>query len=115
MLEENGYLLRIFIGEHDKYEGKPLYEWIVKKAKAEGLAGCTVFRGMTGFGAHSQIHTVKIMDLSVDLPIIVEIVDSLERIEAFLPTVDAVVQEGLATLERVHIRLYRPKRRAGTE
>lgn len=106
-LPEDGHLLRIFIGESDKHEGQPLYEWLVRKAKSEGLAGCTVLRGMEGFGAHTRIHTAKILDLSADLPIVIEIVDTLAKIEAFMTIVDSVVHEGLATLERVQIRFYR--------
>ena len=107
VLPKDGSLLRIFIGESDKYEGMPLYEWIVRKAREHGLAGATVLRGIEGFGAHSRVHTAKILRLSTDLPIVVEIVDSLEKIEAFLPAVDGAVREGLATLERVQIRFYR--------
>lgn len=105
--QSEGQLLRIFIGESDKYEGKPLFEWIVEEARAAGLAGATVLRGLHGFGAHSRIHTSKILRLSEDLPIVVEIVDTSEKIEAFLPRVDAAIKEGLATLERVQIRFYR--------
>jgi len=110
MLPEQGHLLRIFIGESDKHERVPLYEWIVKEAKKAGLSGATVIRGIEGFGAQSRIHSAKILDLSVDLPIIIEIVDDLEKIEAFLPTIDEVVQEGLATVEKVHIRFYRSRK-----
>ncbi len=110
MLPEQGHLLRIFIGESDKHQGVPLYEWLVKEAKKLGLAGATVTRGIEGYGAHSRIHTTKILDLSTDLPIIVEIVDELEKIEKFLPMVDAVVTEGLATVENVHIRFYRSRK-----
>jgi hypothetical protein len=106
-LPERGRLLRVFIGESDRYEGMPLYEWIVRQARKEGLAGATVLRGMEGFGAHSRLHTAKILRLSADLPIVVEIVDTAEKIDAFLPLVDAAVGEGLATLEAVEIRLYR--------
>lgn len=106
-LPKDGKLLRIFIGEGDRHEGRPLYEWIVRKAREEGLAGATVLRGLLGFGAHSRIHTSKILRLSGDLPIVVEIVDTEERIESFLPLVDAVIQEGLATVERVEVRFYR--------
>jgi len=113
MLPENGHLLRIFIGESDKREGKPLYEWILRKAKAEGLAGGTVIRAIEGFGAHSRIHTAKILDLSTDLPIIIEIVDDLEKIENFLSIIDSVIEEGLATVEKVHIRLYRSRKQKG--
>jgi len=106
-IPDEGYLLRIFVGESDKHEGKPLYEWLVLKARETGLAGATVLRGIEGFGAHSRLHTAKILRLSEDLPIVVEIVDSLEQIEAFMPVVDRAVGEGLATLERVRIRFYR--------
>ena len=111
VLPKEGSLLRIFLGESDKHEGLPLYEWIVRKARERGLAGATVLRGLEGFGAHSRVHTAKILRLSMDLPIVVEIVDSPEKIEAFLPAVDGAVREGLATLERVQIRFYR----SGTE
>lgn len=110
MLPENGHLLRIFIGESDKHEGKPLYEWIIRTAKEKGLAGATVLRAIEGFGAHSRIHTTKILDLSTDLPIIIEIVDELDKIENFLTVIDAVIDEGLATVEKVHIRLYRSRK-----
>jgi uncharacterized protein len=110
ILPKEGSLLRIFIGESDKHEGMALYEWIVRKAREEGLAGATVLRGLEGFGAHSRVHTAKILRLSTDLPILVEIVDSLEKIEAFLPAIDGAIREGLATLERVQIRFYRSGR-----
>ncbi len=107
MLPEEGYLLRIFIGESDKKDGMPLYEWIVKRAKQEKLAGATVLRGIVGFGARSHIHTAKILQLSTDLPVIIEIIDTLPKIEAFMPIVDETVLDGLATLEKITIRLYR--------
>lgn len=107
MLPEEGHLLRIFVGESDKHDGVPLYEWIVRRARERGLAGATVLRGVEGFGAHSRLHTAKILRLSADLPIVIEIVDSKDKIEAFLPVVDAAITEGLATLEKVQIRLYR--------
>ncbi|MBM4297985.1 MAG: DUF190 domain-containing protein [Deltaproteobacteria bacterium] len=107
VLPKEGSLLRIFIGESDKHEGVPLYEWIVRQARQQGLAGATVLRGLEGFGAHSRVHTAKILRLSTDLPIVVEIVDSPEKIEAFVPSIDGAVKEGLATLERVQIRFYR--------
>lgn len=109
-LPEDGHLLRIFIGESDKQDGMPLYEWLVQQAKQHGLAGATVLRGTTGFGASSRIHTAKILQLSEDLPIIVEIVDTREKIEAFLPHIDGVIHEGLATLERVQIKFYRSRK-----
>lgn len=106
-LPEEGSLLRIFIGESDKHEGKPLYEWIVLKARKEGLAGATVLRGMLGFGRSSRIHTAKILRLSEDLPIIVEIVDTLEKLEAFITVIDDTIQEGLVTIEKARVRFYR--------
>jgi len=106
-IPEDGYLLRIFVGESDRHEGQPLYEWLVLRAREAGLAGATVLRGIEGFGAHSRLHTAKILRLSEDLPIVVEIVDALEKIEAFMPVVDRAIGEGLATLERVQVRFYR--------
>lgn len=107
ILPEQGTLLRIFIGESDRHEGIPLYEWIVRQARGHGLAGATVLRGLEGFGAHSRIHTAKILRLSTDLPLVIEIVDTREKIEAFLPAIDGAIGEGLATLEKVEIRFYR--------
>jgi len=107
MTPGEGRLLRIFVGESDKHEGRSLYEWLVLKAREAGLAGATVIRGIEGFGAHSRLHTAKILRLSEDLPIVVEIVDLAEKIEAFLPTVDGAIGEGLATVERVDVRFYR--------
>ncbi|HMC81625.1 MAG TPA: DUF190 domain-containing protein [Candidatus Polarisedimenticolia bacterium] len=107
MLPEEGHLLRIFVGESDKHDGMPLYEWIVRQARAQGLAGATVLRGVEGFGAHSRLHTAKILRLSEDLPIVLEIVDSREKIESFLPVIDGAIPEGMATLEKVQIRFYR--------
>jgi len=107
MLPREGHLLRIFIGESDRHQGMPLHEWLVRKAREHGLAGATVLRGLEGFGARSRLHTAKILRLSTDLPIVVEIVDTIDKIESFLPHVDAAVREGLATLERVEVRFYR--------
>ncbi len=107
VLPQDGHLLRIFIGESDRHEGRPLYEWIVRKARESGLAGATVLRGLEGYGAHSRLHTAKILRLSADLPIVVEIVDTREKIEAFMPQIDDAIAEGLATLEKVEIRFYR--------
>jgi hypothetical protein len=104
---KDGKLLRIFIGESDKHEGQPLHEWIVRTARQHGLAGATVLRGLAGFGAHSRLHTAKVLRLSADLPIVIEIVDTEERIEAFLPVIDDAIGEGLATVERVEVRFYR--------
>ena len=107
VLPREGHLLRIFIGESDRHEGMPLYEWIVRKAREQGLAGATVLRGLEGFGAHSRLHTAKVLRLSSDLPIVVEIVDTIQKIEAFLPLIDGAVKEGMATLEKADIRFYR--------
>lgn len=112
MLPREGHLLRIFIGENDRHESIPLYEWIVRQARSQGLAGATVLRGLEGFGAHSRLHTAKILRLSNDLPIVIEIVDTKTKIEAFMPTVDEAIQEGLATLEKVEIRFYRSRERS---
>ncbi|MDD5558085.1 DUF190 domain-containing protein [Candidatus Methylomirabilis sp.] len=109
ILPREGHLLRIFVGESDKYEGLPLFEWIVRKAREHGLAGATALRGLEGFGAHSRLHTAKVLRLSSDLPIIVEIVDTIDKIEAFLPVVDAAIQEGMATIEKVDVRFYRSR------
>lgn len=102
-----GCLLRIFVGESDRWHGAPLYEAIVLKAREMQLAGATVFRCSMGFGAHSRLHTAKILRLSEDLPIVIEIVDSREKIDAFLGQVDAMVSEGLVTLENVEVIKYR--------
>jgi uncharacterized protein len=109
-LPEAGCLLRIFVGEADRHEGRPLYEWIVMRARAEGLAGATVLRGLMGYGAHSRMHTFKIERLSLDLPIVVEIVDTRERLEAFLDAIDGAIGDGLATLEKAEVRLYRGRK-----
>ena len=102
-----GCLLRVFIGESDKWQGRPLYEAIVLKARELHLAGATVLRGPMGFGAHSRLHTAKIMRLSEDLPIVIEIVDSTEKIDDFMPHIDQMVVEGLVTTENVHVVKYR--------
>ena len=106
-IPEEGYLLRIFVGESDKHGHVSLYEAIVLKARETGLAGATVLRGVMGFGRHSVMHTAKILRLSEDLPITVEIVDSLENIERFLPILDTMVLEGLVTLEQIRVIYYR--------
>ena len=103
----DGYLLRIFIGESDRWQGKPLYEAIVLKARELHLAGATVLRGPMGFGANSRLHTAKILRLSEDLPMVVEIVDSKEKIDLLMPFIDEAVKEGLVTLERVQVIQYR--------
>ena len=100
-------LLRIFIGESDRQKGKPLYEAIVLAAREQHLAGATVLRGAMGFGKSSRIHTNKILRLSVDLPLIIEIVDSEEKIQAFLPVLDTMMSGGLITMERARVIYYR--------
>jgi PII-like signaling protein len=105
-----GKLLRIFIGEADRWHGAPLYEAIVLEARKRGLAGATVMKGFMGFGAHSRIHTAKLLELSQDLPIVIEIVDAPDKIEAFMPDLEQMVGDGLITLERAEVRLYRPSR-----
>jgi PII-like signaling protein len=102
-LPSESLLLRIFIGETDKYEGRPLYKAIVEKARQRGMAGATVMRGILGFGANSRIHTSQILRLSEDLPLVIEIVDSEERINAFLPELDTMISEGLVTLEKARV------------
>ncbi|NBC33029.1 MAG: DUF190 domain-containing protein [Alphaproteobacteria bacterium] len=99
-------LLRIFIGERDRHHGRPLYEAIVLKAREAGLAGATVLRGVLGYGRSSRIHTAKILRLSDDLPMVVEIVDSDARIRAFLPELDGMIDSGLVTLERAEVLRY---------
>jgi uncharacterized protein len=105
-IPENGVLLRIFIGESDKWHGRPLYEAIVLKARELHLAGATVLRGPMGFGASSRLHTAKILRLSEDLPMVIEIVDSQEKIDELLPHIESMVTEGLVTLERVQVIKY---------
>jgi PII-like signaling protein len=105
--EGTGKLLRVFIGESDRWGRQPLAIAIVEAARKAGIGGATVFKGVEGFGAHSVIHAARVLDLSTDLPILVEIVDSEEKIRAFLPTLDEMVTEGLVTLETVEIVAYR--------
>jgi len=105
--EKNGCLLRIFIGESDRAHGRPLYEWLVEEAKRQELAGATVLRGLMGFGRQSRIHTTRILRLSSDLPVVVEIVDTRDRLESYLASVEAEIGEGLATLEKADVKFYR--------
>jgi PII-like signaling protein len=109
-LSENGQLLRIFIGESDTWQSEPLYRAIVLKARELGLAGATVLRGPMGFGANSRMHTSKLLELSTDLPIVIEIVDSSEKIQEMLPFLDQCVAEGLITIEGVRVLRYQPNR-----
>jgi PII-like signaling protein len=106
-LPEDAVLLRVFIGESDRYQHRPLYEAIVLRARELQLAGATVLRGPMGFGKSSHLHTAKILRLSMDLPIVVEIVDSEEKINAFLPVLDEMMGGGLVTLERAKVIRYR--------
>jgi PII-like signaling protein len=107
-LPHEGSLLRIFIGESDKYQGKPLYEWIVLQAREQGLAGATVLRGMMGFGAKTrQIHTFRFDTLSEDLPVIVEIVDIQDKLDSFLESIEPHIKAGLVTIEKARIKFYR--------
>jgi PII-like signaling protein len=107
-IPEQAMLLRIFIGENDSYEGQPLYEVIVLKARELHLAGATVMRGPMGFGRSSRLHTAKILRLSEDLPLVIDIVDAEDKINAFLPALEAVMGSGLVTLERVRVLRYGP-------
>ncbi len=104
MIFEEGLVLRAFIGEMDRHEGEPLSKWLVDQAHAAGLAGATVLRGIEGFGADSQLHTARVLRLSTDLPLVVEIIDTREKIEAFLPRLDNAMLQGLLTLDEVQIR-----------
>lgn len=106
-LEGDGKLVRIFIGESDTWHGKPLYQAIVRRIREEGIAGATVLRGIEGFGASSRLHTSRVLRLSEDLPLVIEIVDSDERIERLLPILDEMVVEGMVTIEKVQILAYR--------
>jgi len=106
-LPEDALLLRVFIGESDQYHGKPLYEQIVLKARELNLAGATVLRGIMGFGADSRIHTAKLLELSVDLPMVIEVVDTEENINKLIPFIDEHVTEGLVTLEKMRVIKYR--------
>jgi PII-like signaling protein len=106
-LSGEGVLVRIFIGESDHWHGKPLYVAIVLRAREEGIAGVTVVRGIEGYGATSHLRTTRLLELSSDLPVVIEIVDHADRIEAFMPKLDEMVGDGLVTTERVHVVTYR--------
>ncbi len=107
-LPENAVLLRIMLGESDRHGHQPLYEALVLKLRELGLAGATVLRSPMGFGANSTIHTAKILQLSMDMPIIIEVVDTREKIESFLPVLDEMMDGGLATMEDIKVIHYRP-------
>lgn len=104
-----GKLLRIFIGEADQWEGRPLYEVLIQLARKEGMAGATALKGFMGFGCKSHLHTAKLLRLSEDLPVIIEMVDSEEKINRFLPRLDPMVREGLVTVEKANVVMYRAK------
>jgi uncharacterized protein len=112
-LEGEGKLLRIFIGESDKHGRKPLYQAIVEMLREEGMAGATVLRGVEGFGANSHLHTARILRLSEDLPIVIEVADTAEKIEAIMPKLDEMVTDGMVTLERVEVVTYRAQEKPG--
>ena len=105
--QSTGKLLRIFVGERDRWKGQPLYTAIVEQLRKAGLAGATVFKGIEGYGAHSVVHAARVIDLSSDLPVLIEVVEAEDKVRAFLPTIDAMVGEGLVTLETVEIIHYR--------
>ena len=106
-LEGTGLLVRIYLGESDRWHGKPLYQAIVERLRERGLAGATVLRGIEGFGAKQHLHSTRILSLSEDLPILVEAVDTEEKIRAVLPELDEMVTDGLITLEKVEVITYR--------
>lgn len=106
-VKENGILLRVFVGESDRHEGRPLYEAIVQKVRELGLAGATVLRGTEGFGAHSVVHESSLLEMSTDLPVVIEIVDSDDKIRLLLPHLETMVTEGMITMEHVMVLLYR--------
>ena len=106
-LEGTGQLARIYVGESDRYEGRPLYQAIVERLRKEGIAGATVIRGIEGFGAHAHLHTTRLLRLSEDLPVLIEVVDTEDRIQHVLPLLDEMVNDGLITLEKVQVIAYR--------
>jgi PII-like signaling protein len=111
-IEGTGLLVRIYIGESDQWHGKPLYQAIVERLRERGLAGATVLRGIEGFGAKAHLHTTRILRLSEDLPVLIEVVDQEDRVRAVLPELDGMVGDGLITLERVEVIAYRAERTA---
>ncbi|MDQ7054687.1 MAG: DUF190 domain-containing protein [candidate division KSB1 bacterium] len=111
-IEGEGKLLRIFIGEADRYEGKPLYHALVEKAREMGMAGATVIRGVMGFGAHSRLHSARLLRLSEDLPLIIEIVDTDEKVRRYVEEIDDMFQDGLITIEKAEVIRYRASLKA---
>lgn len=105
--EENDILLKIMLGENDMHNGRPLYELIVQKARKLDIAGATVLRGIMGYGADNRMHSSKLLSLSSDLPIVIEIVDTKEKIDTLMPFLDENLEEGIVTMEAVHVHKYR--------
>jgi PII-like signaling protein len=108
VLEGEQWLVRIFIGESDRWHGRPLADALVERLRAEGFAGATVLRGLAGFGARSIVHTTRLLDLSQDLPLVVEVVDTEEHVKRLEPILDEMVADGLVTLEKVRVLRYKP-------
>jgi PII-like signaling protein len=108
VLEGDQWLVRVFVGESDRFEGRPLADALVDRLRREGFAGATVLRGLAGFGARSVVHTTHLLELSRDLPIVVEVVDTEEHVDRLKPILDEMVSDGLVTLEKVHVLRYRP-------
>jgi PII-like signaling protein len=104
---DDGLLLRIYIGEQDRYEDEPLDQWLVSAAHTHGISGATVLRGLQGFGADGRLHTARVIRLSTDLPLVIEMVDQSDKIESFLDTIDQALQQGLVTVEKVRMKFYR--------
>ena len=115
MLPDQGSLLRVFMGESDQWDGMPLYQWLVREAHRQGLAGATALRGMEGFGATGSVHTTRVLTLSADLPVVVEIVDSTEKIEKFLAIIDEAVAHRLMTTEKIGVSLRRVPSTSGED
>lgn len=113
-IEGEGLLLRVFCGESDTWHGKPLYEAIVERLRKEGMAGATVLRGIEGFGAKSHLHTSRLLRLSEDLPVVIEIVDLADRIESIMPVLDEMIDDGMITLEKVQVIAYRADRESNS-
>jgi PII-like signaling protein len=109
MESQDAKILRIYIGEDSRCEGKPLYEWLVLKAREFGMKGATVLRGIEGYGASTHLHTAKVLRLSADLPVVIEVVDTEEQVKAFLDEVEGTIDSGMAVMEDVHVRLYRSR------